>query len=44
MLKTREVLTDGLEVDSALAKPIDLQETRDLIDLLHPRAAAQAGA
>ena len=31
-MKTREVLTDGLEVDSALAKPIDLQETRDLID------------
>jgi len=31
-MKTREVLTDGLEVDSALAKPIDMQETRDLID------------
>ena len=31
-MKTREVLTDGLEVDSALAKPIDLQEARDLID------------
>ena len=31
MLKTREVFTDGLEVDSALAKPIDLQETHDLI-------------
>jgi CheY-like chemotaxis protein len=31
MLKTREVFTDGLEIDSALAKPIDLQETRDLI-------------
>jgi CheY-like chemotaxis protein len=31
MLKTREVFTDGLEVDSALAKPIDPQETRDLI-------------
>jgi CheY-like chemotaxis protein len=31
MLKTREVFTDGLEVDSALAKPIDVQETRDLI-------------
>jgi len=30
-IKTREVLTDGLEVDSALAKPIDLQETRDLL-------------
>ena len=32
-MKTREVLTDGLKVDSALAKPIDLQETRDLIDV-----------
>ncbi len=31
-MKTREVLTDGLEVDSALAKPIELQEARDLID------------
>jgi CheY-like chemotaxis protein len=31
-IKTREVITDGLEVDSALAKPMDLQETRDLID------------
>ena len=31
MLKTREVFTDNLEVDSALAKPIDVQETRDLI-------------
>jgi len=30
-IKTREVFTDGLEVDSALAKPIDMQETRDLI-------------
>jgi DNA-binding NtrC family response regulator len=30
-IKTREVITDGLEVDSALAKPMDLQETRDLI-------------
>ena len=30
-IKTREVFTDGLEVDSALAKPMDLQETRDLI-------------
>jgi CheY-like chemotaxis protein len=30
-MKTREVFTDGLEVDGALAKPIDLQETRDLI-------------
>lgn len=31
-MKTREVLTDGLEVDSALAKPIDVQETSNLID------------
>src|SRR5215212_6887848 len=31
-IKTREVFTEGLEVDSALAKPMDLQETRDLID------------
>jgi CheY-like chemotaxis protein len=31
VIKTREVFTDGLEVDGALAKPIDLQETRDLI-------------
>jgi len=31
-MRTREVLTDGLEVDSVLAKPIDLQEARDLID------------
>jgi CheY-like chemotaxis protein len=30
-IKTREVFTDGLEVDGALAKPIDLQETRDLL-------------
>jgi|SRR3954469_707293 CheY-like chemotaxis protein len=30
-IKTREVFTDGLEVDGALAKPIDLQEARDLI-------------
>jgi len=30
-IKTREVFTDGLEVDGALAKPIDMQETRDLI-------------
>jgi CheY-like chemotaxis protein len=30
-IKTREVFTDGLEVDSALAKPIDLQETIELI-------------
>jgi DNA-binding NtrC family response regulator len=31
-MKTREVLTDGLNVDSTLAKPIDPQETRDLLD------------
>jgi CheY-like chemotaxis protein len=31
-MKTREVLTDGLDVDSALAKPIDLQETLHLFD------------
>jgi DNA-binding NtrC family response regulator len=30
-IKTREVFTDGLEVDGALAKPMDLQEARDLI-------------
>jgi CheY-like chemotaxis protein len=30
-IKTREVFTDGLEVDSAVAKPIDMQEVRDLI-------------
>ena len=30
-IKTREVFTDGLEVDSALAKPIEMQEVRDLI-------------
>jgi CheY-like chemotaxis protein len=30
-IKTREVLTDGLEVDSTLAKPLDVQEVRDLI-------------
>jgi CheY-like chemotaxis protein len=30
-LKTREVVTDGLEVDGVLAKPIDMQEARDLI-------------
>lgn len=30
-MRSREVLTDGLEVDSALAKPIDMQEARDLI-------------
>jgi CheY-like chemotaxis protein len=35
MIKTREVFTDGLEVDSALAKPIDVQEARDLIDACH---------
>lgn len=32
-IKTREVFTDGLEVDSTLAKPIDLQEARDVIDV-----------
>jgi CheY-like chemotaxis protein len=31
-MKTREVLTEGLEVDGALAKPIDVQETIGLID------------
>ena len=31
-MRSREVLTDGLEVDSALAKPIDVQEARNLID------------
>jgi CheY-like chemotaxis protein len=31
-LKTREVLTDGLEVDGVLAKPIDAQEARGVID------------
>ena len=31
-MKTREVLTDGLDIDSALAKPIDLQEARDLFE------------
>jgi len=31
-MRSREVLTDGLEVDGALAKPIDAQEARDLID------------
>ena len=31
-LKTREVLTDGLAVDGVLAKPIDQQELRRLID------------
>jgi CheY-like chemotaxis protein len=30
-MKTREVLTEGLDVDSALAKPINLQEACDLI-------------
>ena len=44
MLKTREVLTDGLEVDSALAKPIDLQETLDLIDRCIRAAATPAGS
>ena len=31
-MKTREVLTDGLDIDSALAKPIDLQEAGELFD------------
>lgn len=31
-MKTREVLTDGLEIDGTLAKPIDATETRALID------------
>ncbi len=31
-IKTREVLTDGLHIDSTLAKPIDVQEARDLLD------------
>jgi CheY-like chemotaxis protein len=31
-VKTREVLTDGLEVDGVLAKPIDAQEARGVID------------
>lgn len=31
-MKSREVLTDGLKVDSTLGKPLDLQETRELID------------
>jgi CheY-like chemotaxis protein len=31
-LKTRGVLTDGLDVDGTLAKPIDLKEARELID------------
>jgi CheY-like chemotaxis protein len=31
-MKTREVLTEGLEVDGALAKPIDKQETIGLIE------------
>jgi DNA-binding NtrC family response regulator len=30
-IKTREVLTDGLDVDSTLAKPLDVQEIHDLI-------------
>jgi CheY-like chemotaxis protein len=32
VIKTREVFTEGLEVDSALAKPIDLQEACVLIE------------
>jgi CheY-like chemotaxis protein len=31
-MKTREVLTDGLEVDGALAKPIDTEEAHRLIE------------
>jgi len=31
-IKTREVLTDGLEVDSTLAKPIEVQEVCDLLE------------
>jgi DNA-binding NtrC family response regulator len=31
-MRSREVLTDGLVVDSALAKPIDVQEARDLLE------------
>jgi CheY-like chemotaxis protein len=31
-LKTRDVLTDGLDVDGVLAKPIDGQELRDLMN------------
>jgi CheY-like chemotaxis protein len=31
-MKTREVLTDGLEVDGVLAKPIDMKEARNLVD------------
>ena len=31
-MKTREVLTEGLEVDGTLAKPIDVKEARGLID------------
>jgi DNA-binding NtrC family response regulator len=30
-IRTREVLTDGLDVDSTLAKPIDVNEARELI-------------
>jgi CheY-like chemotaxis protein len=32
-IKTREVFTQGLEVDSTLAKPIDVQKVRDAIDV-----------
>ena len=31
-LKTRGVLTEGLDVDGTLAKPIDVKEARDLIE------------
>jgi CheY-like chemotaxis protein len=31
-LKTREVITEGLDVDGVLAKPIDIQEARDVIE------------
>jgi CheY-like chemotaxis protein len=32
VIKTREVLTEGLQVDSVLAKPIDLAEASELIE------------
>jgi CheY-like chemotaxis protein len=31
-MKTREVIIDGIAIDGALAKPIEAQEVRDLID------------
>ena len=31
-MRSREVLTEGLDVDGALAKPIDQKETRELIE------------